>query len=269
MNDQIDDLMVTVKELEEALNETTHSSVVLDVKELKTESLLTEKTKQALARKATQQVVVQDGKAYMCIYLSLYTTEEALPGAEQRLADALNRLSEADLIHSCLAPPSRIQLAIQAMHLPTLAVFSFVLVPAERKEEAENIASCAHEEGAIPETAGSTEKLLAEGEFYAVIELSHSSYVFDKKAKSTKERLDDEIDLYLNVLPKGTEVRSVTQCTIVSLSIPFEVIFYHPLMKDYKQVRLHHTRNAVALNDHVEQFNLLDSVEYIRRKTIF
>jgi hypothetical protein len=117
-------------------------------------------------------------------------------------------------------------------------------------------------EGGYGKTVGSLEEVTPEGEFSALIRLLPSSLLGDSNPKS---RLDDEIQLYLAVLPQGTEVLDVTQCAVVDLSIPYVVRFRNPLMKDFKEVQLEFSREGVVLDDKFEQFSLLTGVKYTRR----
>ena len=62
--------------------------------------------------------------------------------------------------------------------------------------------------------------------------------------------------------PKLVEIR---QDAIMDLSLPYEVRFKIPLMKAFKEVRLEYCRHAEKVGDKIEQFNLLQKVEYIKK----
>lgn len=227
------------------------------------QDFLSEKTQKALAIKSMYLTQISHtGECFKCIFLSaVVKTHEILVGLKA-ISEDLNTLSELDMIHSTLAPLSSFDLARQPGEDPTSAVFAFVLVPADRVEEAKNLTKYSTNEGEMGKTIGSVEKNLPLGDFLANVRISHMSFMFGKDSKTI---LDDTIQEYLNILPKGTEVVGVEQCTIVDLSVPYEVRFRNPLMKAFKEVRLQHMRHAEVIGDKIEQFSLLTGIEYIKR----
>jgi hypothetical protein len=96
---------------------------------------------------------------------------------------------------------------------------------------------------------------LADGEFLALISLSIMS----------KYSVDDQIQQYLSVLPKGTEVVEIKKLPVSSLCLLHEVRFKNPLMNNYKEVKLLGHCEACMVGDKLEQFNLFDGIEYIKK----
>ena len=104
-------------------------------------SFLNQKTLLALSKKAISQVIQTPGtmEGYICIYISvLVKTVNILKGIEL-ISNSLNALTEKDLIHSTLAVPSSLNLLKVFGKAPTSVVYSFVLVPMNRKRNVKRL----------------------------------------------------------------------------------------------------------------------------------
>jgi hypothetical protein len=127
------------------------------------------------------------------------------------------------------------------------------------------------EEGEIGKPLGDINQTLKEGEFW--FESSVSCFALNMirgfENQTPEMIVQEEIDILLSVLPKGTEVLEVNKCAITGLSIPFEIKLYNPLMKKYKKVELEYRRDCEHVDpldnngQHLAQFNLLTGVKYI------
>jgi len=116
---------------------------------------LSEKAHKALSVKAEKQTFQDETDSYSLLILSatmrismmdsMDNFEEKTQKAIQEIADDLNALADADLIHSCLSKPGKMQLNISDLSLPS-AIYCFVLVPDSRKEQAFALVKNAHPE---------------------------------------------------------------------------------------------------------------------------
>lgn len=229
---------------------------------------LSEKAQQALSNKAYSQVIQTPGTTddYVCIYLSVTVKTKNIAKGVELICNSLNTLADKDLIHSTLARPASISLAKVFGQAPTSAVYSFVLVPMSRKKESEDLAIYVKQDGEMGNSIEDLSVELNEGEFLAHI--SVSNILFNRKPydSSSDSVLHNKIEQYISILPKGTELVSITKCAIMDLSISYEVRFRNLLMKDYKEVRLEYRREAVRMgDDKIESFNLLTGIEYVKR----
>lgn len=223
---------------------------------------LSDASKAAMEKKAYNLLLVEDGESYQCIFLTAVAKQQNVELAVQAIAADLNALAERGLIHSCLAPISSVKLALMPLQDLSLGVFAYVLVPTLRVEEARSLTQHMTEEGQIGKTIGTLEKDLPEGEFMTTIRISHMAIMQEESPDSI---LNAEIKTFLNLLPKGTVVMSVTKCGALDLSLTYEVRFQNPLMKQFKEVKLIHNRHCEVVNDKLKQFNLLMGVEYVKR----
>lgn len=252
-----------IKEFEENLSLVHGSALQVTNEEDFANIYLTPKAKAAISKISKNLTHKDETGTYTCIYLGVQTRTDKIEKAVEAICENLNRLADQDLIHSCLAPPSSLPLAKMPMQMNTSVVIAYVLVPEHRKKDAEELAKFVIEEGGLGTELMSLEADLKEDEFFAEISLSHN---LAGNGKNSEERLHSRIGEFINVLPPGTEVVEVVPCAIVSLSLPFEVRFRNPLMKEYREVRLNYRRECVRVGeDKIEQFNLLTSVEYIRK----
>jgi hypothetical protein len=242
----------------------------LDVQQLDVQQLddlaaqyLNPLAQEAMTRKAeTLSVVLDDGRAFLATYFTVITRLDNPGPAAERICKAINELANEHLIHSTLAPLSSIELARQFGQVQRCAVFCFVLVPAQKRDEIKaRFHDLATEEGGFASTIGDTKLPLKEGEFLAEIQVAHQLMTkVDPKAM-----LQRQIDDYLKFLPKGTEVVDVTELAIYSLSYPFQVKFYNALLQDVSKVELDYVREVVRLDGEIHQFNLVTGIKYYDR----
>ena len=224
---------------------------------------LTEGAKKDLQNKAFNTIeVFDDGRVNKCAYFSVIVRKGNQEKGIQALAEVLNDLSQQGLIKSALTPIASLELVRVPLSVEKTVVFSFVLIPIDSHEAvAKKYPKIYALEGGIGAELESTKPDLTDGEFLAEIQLSHILSA-SNEAQDVKARLQERIDQYLAVLPKGTQVVSVTECAIVSLAYPFEVKFYNPLMKKIKSVELDHIRNVEKIGDSLQEFNLLTGIRY-------
>jgi len=217
----------------------------------------------AMNRKANGTLVVEDGKTYEAIYIARRFKASSESKAAQAVAEEINKLASAGLIHSVLTSISSIKLARMPGEEDSIAVFCYPLVPQDRMAEANALVR--H----IPpmERFGFHDEDLSldlpEGDFYAVINLSPTRSVL--AGEQPEDALEEEIQRYLSVLPRGTTVVAKRTCSVVDLVIPYEVIFRNPLMKDFRKVELMDSRQSVKVDGKIEVFDLLTKVTYVRR----
>lgn len=269
--DDLNELNESLKELNETLEDGQSTLAQGSALSITDEGTLARKYLSSLAQerlstKSTTIIVQERGtmKAYMAIYLCTRVRNDNIEKGVEALSGVLNVLAEKGYIHSCLAPMSSLQLAIMPMQHPSSVVLCFPLVPADKVDEIKQIAgNLMTSESGVGECLDTIDKELPEGQFYAEIRVSHGLTTL--KSFSVEDALKEQIQEHLKVLPKGTEVISVNQCAIIGLFISYEVIFYNPLMKSIKEVKLYHIRFAEVVDNHLEQFNLFKSVEYIKR----
>lgn len=214
-----------------------------------------------MQRKANTLIVrEEDGRVFKSVYFAVSVRDENLEKGIQAIALALNDMSQQGLIHSTLASLSSLKLARMPGRAEMSVVFAFVLVPIEAEGHVkEKYSTISVEEGGISDKLDSDMIDLKDGEFYAAIHVTTSILSTES---SVEEILQKTIDQYLAVLPKGTVVRSLNRCASLDLSIPFEVIFYNPLMQRVKSVDLEYMREVSRVDEKLEVFNLLTSVRY-------
>lgn len=128
------------------LYETTDLSKEFDV-------LLSEKAKKALEVKADKQTFKDEHDSYSLLSITAMSRitlnrngfeEKDLEKAIQAVADDLNKLADAGLIHSCLSKPGKLVLTIKDLSLPS-AIYCFVLIPDSRRSEALALVNNANE----------------------------------------------------------------------------------------------------------------------------
>ena len=262
MSDLIESLDKLTAALE-SYNPISHPALEVVDQYDKAKEFLSEKAQKALSKKSISLSLKDKTGFNECIFLGRTVKTKNISEGIEAISKDLNLLADNELIHSCLTPPSSMVLARMPLQQNTSAVFSFVLVPSNRKTEAESLVSNSIiNDGMLPEPLGSLEHDLDEGEFLAKIDISH----FYHSSVDPKESLNNEIQAYLNILPQGTEVVEIINCAVISLSTPYEIRFRNPLMADYKQVKLNYRREAVKVGeDKIEQFNLLTDVEYTKK----
>jgi hypothetical protein len=101
-----------------------------------------------------------------------------------------------------------------------------------------------------------------------------SSFVFGESNPCTvvsealiQNKIAEEVDFLLRLLPKGTIFVSQERLAIVSLSIPFVLTFEHPMFEDGTEIQTDYVRTAwidPSVPDHLFQGNLFLGIRYIR-----
>jgi len=179
-----------------------------------------------------------------CLFLGATVAEKNLDLALQKVSRDLNKLANADLLSSCLAPLTSVKLAKMPGKQFTVAVVSYVHVPTERVNEAKNMVETEFDVGGVGATIGSLDIELGHGEFFAFVRTSVAAGLLNGG-----DPVQEEIDRYLSILPKGTELVSRSQCAITDLSVTTEVIFKNPLLGNVKEVQLDYTRICCPTED--------------------
>jgi hypothetical protein len=254
-----DSLEASRKELGQNLSQ----GAALQVEDLneKAAQFLTPSAKYDLTRKSTQLLVIEEGNTFKPVYFAVRVRRGNQEKALLALTRVVNKLSEQGMIHSFLSGFASLDLAVQPMEAPQSVVFVFPLVPANAEFNVRHrFSKLAILEGGMGEAIEDMELDREEGEFFSVIRVTAMSRLLDQA--NPKERLDEEIAVLLAVLPKGTVVRKVTECAITDLSVPYEVKFFHPFMKDIRRVELNYTRTISRHEHGIHQFNLLTGVSY-------
>lgn len=266
MSDDSENVNKLLEETEKLLKEAEalKPAAALQVEDLneKASQYLTPSAKFDLTRKAKSILVIEDDNTYKAIYFAVRVRKGNQEKALTALTRVINKLSEQGMIHSFLSGFASLDLAIQPMQAPQQVVFVFPLVPANAEFNIRHrFSKLAINEGEVGEAIEDMELDREEGEFFSVIRVSAMSRLLEGQA-SPKDLVQDEIATMLAVLPRGTVVRKVTECAITDLSVPYEVKFFHPFMKDIKRVELNYVR-TLSRHDHgISQFNLLVGVSY-------
>jgi hypothetical protein len=119
------------------------------------------------------------------------------------------------------------------------------------------------EEGEIGHELHSLAPDLKPGEFLAEANFSyHPSEGYNNLNFDYPGILIDEVNNYLKVLPSGTKFLGATKCGIQTLTLPYELRFFNPKMPQIKRVSLDHIRQAVPVDDKLEQYNLFTGIHY-------
>jgi hypothetical protein len=235
---------------------------VLDLSE-RIQPLLTESAKLDLTRKSPRLLrVTEDSQVFQAIYFScVVKTGNEQRGLEE-IAKIVNDMSHRGIIHSVLAPPSALELA-RMSSVAKSVVFFFPLVPLNAVKDCEALYKGIYTlEGGVGQEIEDTSVPLAEGEFLADIRVSHFMSMIQDQPIDPEKILQNRIDEFLAVLPKGTEVRSVTKLAVMDLSLPYEVKFYNALLQRVKKVDLDYVREIAKFDGGIHQFNLFTGIRY-------
>lgn len=266
MSDFKSDLKELVKALEASKYSVARGPVLKTEDQMAVaDKYLTEGAKSDLAKKSTTLTVKKDdGTLYVCVYFGVRVRSSNTEHGVEKISKIINELSADGLIHSTLAPVLSIEFARMPLQAPTAAVLCYVLVPYEKQEEIKKRYSNASiEEGAAPPDAEDCKPVLADGEFLTEVRISSVAAMMGVGDQSPVSMLQDQVEQYLSLLPKGTVVKEIVPCAITDLSVPYEVKFYNPLMKRFKYVDLDYVRFAEVVDEKLEQFNLLLGVRYM------
>ena len=187
---------------------------------------LSDRAKAGLSRKSTTLVVIEHGKAYMCHYLGVSVPVNELEAGVKKVSELVNGLADRGLIHSALAPMFSLELVQDRGRVPTIAICSFVLVPAEAYD-ALSKEEYAMKEGDIPKAYIPTDIKLGPGELFQYFRYSH---VYQELAGEEKVQkyLEDQIAYRLKKLGPGARHVSTRELPLYTLARDFEVVFYSP-----------------------------------------
>lgn len=264
MSDLVESLVALEKCLESNKNSLIQGLAINVTEESETANKYLSSKAQAVLQNKSKTLSHKDVTgSYVCIYLGLRVDSTRLQEGIKVICERLNALVDKDLVHSCLTPVSTLPLAHLPLEVPTCCVLAYVLVPEDKRKEAEELAEYVIDDYAMPMTLGSVEAKTSEDEFFSVIKISNFPLLSEDE--TTKKTLDDQIQQIINILPKGTQVVDITQCSVVDLSFTYQVRFRNPLMANYKEVRLKHIREFARVGYKIEQFQLLTEVEYVRK----
>lgn len=252
----------TIKDAEELLKtEVVGPALRVEDQSALANKYLIEIAKEAMARKTNQTIVQTIDETYMALYLATRIKTKNIEKAVERIANIINDLADRGLIHSTLGPISSLDFVKEFGVEPSSGVFAFVLVPEHEMDGIKKkYPGFTVEEGGMPESMEDIGLELADGDF--LYEYRVSAAVVSGNGVSPKEWLDESINALLPLLPKGTVVKSVTECAMTGLSYDYEVIFHNPLMSRIKRIETSNRREITVVNGHVEQFNLFTGISY-------
>lgn len=225
---------------------------------------LSEASQALLSKKATGLVEVIDlenEKVTECLFLGVHVRTDKVEEGVKAIAEQINLISAAGLGHSVLAPILSVPLVKLSGKHYTCAVVAYVHVPAEKAEDVRKM--CKHLMNAddLGQALHSLDIELPEGEFFAFERISIAANMIE--GADHGEALKGLIDMYLGVLPKGTELVSAERCGITDLSIPVELRFKSPILDRVKEVRLQWVRGCGTNSGELKQANILLGIQYI------
>ena len=220
---------------------------------------LTEKSLSDLNKKVSSLFTHHcESEGLTAIYLGVTVRTDNIEGGIKNICDGINILSRKNLIYHTHQDPSSIRLGTKPNEVPSSTIACIVLIPTDQVERVKTLlGNIVVNEGVYPPVIDDLELVRPEGQFSLTINVS--------LLLSESNTIEDTIKQCLAILPLGTEVVSIVECSISILSLPYVVTFFNPLMKDFKEIRLNHTRHATVVNDKLEQFSLFTGIEYIKR----
>lgn len=207
----------------------------------------------------------RNGETYRAMYLSVVTNVDSLDKGLKAICQDLNELAHLGLIKSALSRPSFLKLARIPGSNELRAVFAFVHVPESRRAYAEGMVKHLQADETGPDMSnpiGDITPILGDGEFFVFARRAVVADMFEPH-QSNEAWIHDVVQQHLNVLPKGTQLVSITQCTVTDLSVPYEIKFRNPLLKKCREVQIEWVRMCEVIDDSVKQFNLMLGVRYI------
>jgi hypothetical protein len=89
-------------------------------------------------------------------------------------------------------------------------------------------------------------------------------------SKTSQERIEDEVNLILSVMPKGTKFVSAEEIGMMDLSVPYVLKFHHPLFEGGTKIELDFARDVYFLDtpddsgETVKTVNILLGMKYIK-----
>lgn len=218
--------------------------------------------KEAMKTKATSLTVkYDDGRSYTCIYLGVIVKSTEVEKGVKAIANDVNKLADAGLIHSALSYMSSVELVKQAGKSLSRAVISYLLVPTDKLEEAAAMCEHAIEDSDDTKFLDSLDLDLPPGHFIIEERLSIAANMIGGDGDRSTT-LQDLINMYMSVLPKGTEFVESIACGISGLSVPYELHFKSPLLDDVKRVSFDWLRGIGTNSGKLVQGNILIGVRY-------
>lgn len=271
------DLKKALDELTAALEakpDLTYGGLIQTQDEMYTaDKFLSGPSKYMLSLRCQSQIIKTDDETYICQYLAKLCKIDDIPFGVRDLALIVNKLVERNLVYKTLTPIQSIKLASMPKHHDPAAVTCFVLSPVSRLEEFKAISSDVwQDENGFPcmPKGADLYKELPPGQFYAAnVAQTLCSTLIHEFGREPGAFLERTLAEYLAVLPKGTTVVSTRVCDIVSISKPYEIIFYNENLPSIKEVELHYYRHAELIggpvDGRIKQTNLLSHVTYTTR----
>ncbi len=222
---------------------------------------LSDKAKQDLSNKARQLTVKMDnGDTFLCTFFGVRVRTGNEEKGAKAISKAINAMAKDGIIHSCLAPISSLKLARLPMLAQSSVILCYVLVPEDKLDDVNGrYAELIVAEGELPDRFEDLSPQLEDGEFLAQVNISPSLLSMLKP----KDYLQEEIDLYLSVLPSDTVVKEIVNCAITDLSVPYEVRFYNPLLKKVKQVQSQRVRACAVVEGDLKEFKVFTGIWYM------
>lgn len=219
-------------------------------------AFLNSEAKEAMTRKS--QFLTNAGNT--CVYFGIQIADDNIDYGLKILADIANDMAERKLITKVLAPISGIKLARIPMQKQTSILFFYPLVPDNKLEFVRNFYKYQVKDVCNPEPVGDLKIQIEKGDFVYNCQISSLNLI---GSKDPEQILEENIEKCLKILPEGTVVRSITKCAIVSLSIPYQIIFHNSLMSDIKEVQFLYARHCSVVGETVKQFNLITGITYL------
>lgn len=274
MNDDNKDLAESVGALNKALDagkytvpkELLESAAlkVQDLSELANKYLTIQALNNMSVRsKQTREVIDLDTqKVTDLIYLGVEVRSDRIEEGAKIIAEQLNLLAAGGYIHSCLAPLSSLELAKRPGRHFTSIVFAYVHCAEENLELAKSLCqnSCEMTD-TEPKEAHSMKIDLPDGEFFAFERVTIAGNMIE--GFDGKKMIDTLIEMYMAILPKGTELVSSDACAIDSLCVPYELRFRSPVLDKVKEVKLDYVRATGMNSGKLEQGAVLLGIQYL------
>jgi hypothetical protein len=261
---ELDENHVKFAKALEASKEKAHKGPILQINDLSyaANKHLSASARYDLSQKATQTIVkYDDGRFYKAIYFATRVRKGDEELGAEYLARIMNDLSQRGLIHSTLAPISSLNLAQTTLTLQSV-VFAFVLIPQESHKEIQAFyPKFVVQEGDVGHELYDLSPILSEGEFLTTIRFQ--AHLYFNQPKDIRSLLQEELNRFISILPKGTRVRSITQLAITDLSVGFEVKFHNELLQEVKRVEFDYKRAVAKVGDGLKQFNVITGITYI------
>jgi hypothetical protein len=201
------------------------------------------------------------------LYLATIVKEQNIEAGVEMISYDLNMLASRGLILSALSRPSSMALVKRAGQALTHAVFSFVHVRPDRYEEAVAISNYGlTSQGTVATDAKQTGEIeldLLPCEFIACVRVTVAANMIEQLDGVKRDHLQETIDQYMAILPKGTEYLGTVPCGIDDLSIPYELHFRSALLPKVREVKLEYVRTCGYENNKLVQGNVILGIIYL------